>query len=823
MRNGDLSALLNVGPEYRIYDPLTGVLQNGRVVRQPFVNNIIPSSRINPISKSILALVPGPNQPGVIGVGGFNGTNNYFNNAVRSDTFTGYTGRLDWNVSDRHKLFGSFRQNDRVENRSNRFSNILTGNFLSRVNWGTTIDDVYTLSPSLLLNTRAGWTRFVEGNTRTSTGFDPTTLGLPAYIAANSSRLLFPRIDFGNITDLSDSGGDSTPFDTFQIFSTLNKVSGSQTFKFGVDLRQQRESASSFGNSVGQYTFGSGWTNAGTGAPSAPLGQDIASFLLGLPTAGSFDLNATRTQSANYYAFFVQDDWRVRSNLTLNIGLRYERETGTVERFNRTIIGYDPNAINSVTKAAQAAYAARPIPELPVNQFKATGGVLFADDKNRSVSSTYPWAFSPRLGMSWSPAALHSKTVIRGGVGIFYNTYGTFGIQQPGFSQSTQVVSSLDSMLTPSATFSNPFPQGIQQPAGAAKGFDTFLGQNVTYENRNLMQPYIWRWSFNIQQEIGHNMLVEVGYIGSRGSKLTENRDLNFIPLEFLSTSPVRDQANIDRLTRVVPNPFAGLLGSTSLSGSTTSVEQLLRPFPQMSGNAGTRVEALNTGRSSFHMLQARFEKRYTKGFSFLTNFQWSKMMEETNRLNAADPFLEHRISDEDRPLRFVVSGTYELPFGKGKAFLGNRNGFVSRVVGGWQLNAIYIASSGGPLDFTDRNSIYYGGPLNLNPRQIDGRAFDTTRFETASNRQLDRNRRTFPTRFANLRADGVNNMDASLIKNTQIAERLTLQLRAEMFNVFNRSQFNGPELNPTNNNFGRITSAANLPRVMQLALRLRW
>ena len=191
--------------------------------------------------------------------------------------------------------------------------------------------------------------------------------------------------------------------------------------------------------------------------------------------------------------------------------------------------------------------------------------------------------------------------------------------------------------------------------------------------------------------------------------------------------------------------------------------------------------------------------------------------------MNAADPFLEHRIADEDRPLRFVASGTYELPFGKGKAFLGSRNGFVSRVVGGWQLNAIYIASSGGPLDFTDRNSIYYGGPLNLNPREITARAFDITRFETVSNRQLDRNRRTFPTRFAKLRADGVNNMDASLIKNTQIAERLTVQLRAEMFNVFNRSQFNGPELNPTNNNFGRITIAANLPRVMQLALRLRW
>jgi hypothetical protein len=830
MRNGDLSALLNVGSNYQIFDPLTGVLQNGRVVRQPFANNIIPGNRISPVAKNILSMIPLPNQPGVVGVSGFNGTNNYFNNAVRSDVFSGYTGRLDWNVSDRHKLFWSFRQNDRVENRSNRFSNNVNGNFLSRANWGTTIDDVYTISPSLLLNVRAGWTRFIEGNTRQSNGFDPTTLGLPSYIAANSTRLLFPRINFDKITDLSDSGGDRTPFDSFQIFSNLTKVAGSHTLKFGVDLRQQRESSTSYGNSVGQYDFNSSFTNAGTGAPTAPLGQDIAAFLLGFPTGGNYNLNTSRTQSSDYYAFFVQDDWRVRPNFTLNMGLRYERETGTVERFNRTIIGFDPSAVNSVSAAAKAAYASQPIPELPASQFSATGGVQFANDQNRNVYNTDPWAFSPRLGFTWSPAAFNNKTVFRGGAGVFYNTYGTFGIQQPGFSQTTQLTASLDSFLTPNASFTNPFPQGIAQPVGSSLGYDTFLGQNITFENRNLVQPYVWRWSFNVQHELGNNMLMEIGYIGSRGSKLGEIRsgsstdvDLNYIPLEYLSTSPVRDQANIDRLTKVVPNPFAGLLPGTSLNGSTTSVEQLLRPYPQFNGQSGVRMEARNAGRSWFHMLQARFEKRYSSGFNLLTNFQWSKMIEQISRLNPQDPFLEHRIADEDRPLRFVLSGTYELPFGKGKPMLGNTNGFLSRIVSGWQVNAIYIRSSGAPLDWTDDNVLYYGGSLNLDPREIDNPAFDPTRFERVANRQLDRNRRTFPTRFGNLRADGVNNLDASLFKNTQIFERLQLQIRAEMFNVLNRSQFNAPETGPTNSNFGLITSAANLPRVVQLALRLRW
>jgi hypothetical protein len=659
MRNGDFSALLKLGNNYQIYDPTTGVNTNGRVTRQPFAGNIIPANRLSPIAKSIISNIPLPNQPGIVGVSGFNGTNNYFNNAVRADNFTGYLGRLDFNASERHKFFWSFRQNDRVEDRSDRFGNDVNGNYLSRVNWGTTIDDVYTLSPTLLLNTRAGWTRFIESNTRQSTGFDPTSVGLPAYIKANSTRLLFPRIDFGQITDLSDSGGDSTPFDTFQIFSTLTKIASNHTLKAGVDLRQQRESSTSFGNSVGNYQFNTGWTNAGTGASSAPLGQDIAAFMLGLPTGGDFDLNTSRTQSANYYAGFVQDDWRVKSNLTLNLGLRYERETGTIERYNRTLTGFDPSAVNSVSAAARAAYATNPIAELPANQFRATGGVIFATDSMRNIYNTDPWAFSPRLGFSWSPAGLGSKTVIRAGVGAFYNTYGTQGVQQPGFSQKSNLTASLDGMVSPYGTLADPFPGGIQQPAGASKGFDTFLGQNITYVNRDLAQPRVWRWSFNIQQELGHNMLLEVGYIGSQANKLVEVRsgsstdlDRNYIPLEYLSTSPVRDQAAIDRLARLVPNPFAGLLPGTNLNGSTISVEQLLRPYPQFNGANGVRVDGINTGSSSFHMLQTRFEKRYASGFNFLSNFQWQKMMEDMNRLNPADPFLEHRIADEDRPLR---------------------------------------------------------------------------------------------------------------------------------------------------------------------------
>jgi len=813
-RSGNFSQLLSVNSIYQLYDPRTGVTEGSRIRRQVYPGNIIPASQLSSVSRNFLQFLPAPNTPGTA-----DGTNNYFNNAVRSDVFSSFMGRIDVNASDKHKFFLSGRYNDRVENRGNRFSNIATGNNLLRTNWGVTFDDVYTVSPSLFLNTRLNWTRFVEGSIRPHDGFDFTTLGLPASLKAASSKLVVPRIDMGNATDYGDSGGDRTPFDNYQIFMAATKILNRHTLKFGTDLRAQRESSNSYGNSSGIYAFTNVWTRGPLdNSPAAPLGQDIASFMLGLPASGSFDVNATRTQSAKYLAFFLQDDFRVSTSLSFNFGLRYEKETGTIERHNRTTRTFDPTANLSVTTAAKANYSAAPIALLPAAQFNPVGGILYADANNRTIYSPPSNAISPRFGFSWSPAMLGGKTVIRGGYGMFYGTFGTAGIQQPGFSQTTQLVATLDNFLTPATTFSNPFPTGILSPVGAANGVNTFLGQSVRYNATGLKQPVTHRWNFNIQRELAKNLLLELGYMGSEVRNLPVNRDLNYVPEEFLSTSPLRDNPNINRLTAVVTNPFRNLLPGTGLNGGTTATENLLRRHPQFSGDGGVGVDGQTIGYSNFHMAQIRLDKRFANGLQFLTNFQWSKFNEATNRLYQASNALQYRIAGEDRPFRFVFSSTYELPFGKGKQFGSDAGGFTNRIIGGWQMAGILNLQSGGPVEFG--NVIYYGGDLNWNARNV-GQVFDTSRFERNNTLQLDRNRRTFQQSYSAYRADKIYNIDFSVIKAIPIVERVNLQFRAEAFNLFNHAIFNGPELGPTSTNFGRITSQSNLPRTFQLALRL--
>ena len=828
-RQGDFSQLLQLGPNYTIYDPNTGALSGNQVSRQPFPNNVIPTDRLNPVALNYLKYFPLPNTPG-----NADGSQNYVINAVDSDVYDNELGRMDFNISDRNKLSFEARHNYRLQNKNNFFGNPATGNFLWRVNQGAGLEDIITATPTTVLDLRANWTRYVENHGSPADHIDPSTLGFPSYIDANSQFLMLPYVAFSsNGTGVSGGAragyeplgynGDQDNFnDSFLLAGQVEKVRGNHTMKIGVDARRYNWNAFTFGNSSGTYTFNSAWTdNPAVSTTAAPIGQDMAAFLLGFPSSGSFDVNTHSSVRADYLALYINDDWRVRNSLTLNFGLRWDKDFPQTEWHNRSVNGFNPSATTPISAAAAAAYSANPNPALPPGQFHPFGGLAFPTTSDPNIYTTRSKMFSPRFGFAYTPPALGGKTTVRGGFGIFVDPILLPTPYQYGFSQTTQMAVTTDNYLTPLNYLSNPFPGGaILQPSGAALGAGTFLGQGINFVNPNLLNPYSMRWELSVQRALPGQMVLEVAYIGSHSIHELVNQSRDYIPPQYLSTSPVRDNATISLLTGAVPNPFQGLLpNGGSLNGKTVALQQLLMPFPQFS--SVTEINA-NAGSSSFQSLNVRLQKRLTNGLTMMNNFIWSKTLDRLVFLNPSDPVPTRQISNDSRPLREILAATYNLPIGSDRK-LHLRSRALDAVVGGWQLSGILTLQSGPPLSWGSYDYLYYGGPLHLQPAQPNGTAFDITRFNTVSTQQLQDNIRTFDYYYNNLRRDMTNQFDVSMDKNFLFGEARYLQLRFEAYNVLNHVTFGGPNLNPTTSTFGVIGSQANTPRRIETALRFVW
>ncbi len=813
-RRGDFSKLLALGNNYQLYNPFTGVVSGTRVQRQPFPGNIIPQNLISPVATKMLPFWGEPNVPGSV-----DGTNNYYYSGKGIDDFDSELGRLDYNISDRNKLSYNFRHNDRLLTTGNRFNTPSTGYHLNEINWGSSLDHVYTLTPTTVLNTRFNWNRKTELRTQMGDGTDYLAqMGFPTNVVNAATRKMFPGVSVSGYETFGYDSGRTQRYDNFQIFSTLNKVWGKHMVKIGTDLRQQNYGRYQWGQGAGSYSVSTDWIRGPYNNSAAPpMGGGMASLLLGTLTGGSFVAPPAQSSQSRYLSVFVQDDFRLNNSLTLNLGLRYEREFAPTERYNRILRGFDPVVASPISAPALAAYTKNPIPEVPVSQFKTVGGLLFADSSNRSPYDTSAKNFSPRLGFAWKPAGMGGKNVLRGGLGLFYtpNEFGGTAIDQTGFTSSTPIVSTLDGGLTPAATLANIFPTGFLPATGSSLGISQNLGQGASYYIPLVKNGYAIRWNLDVQRELPWDMVLQMGYQGNHAVHLMNSYSQNFVPAKYLSTSPARDQATIDYLAANVTNPFAGLLPGTNLNGSTVSRSQLLYAYPQYTGVTRRFVPE---GSSVFHMFQARIEKRFSNGLQFLGNFQRSKMITRTSRLNNADLQMEKVIANEDRPQRIAVSGSYDLPFGKGKPFAAHAGRGWDAVLGGWAVNFIYQQLSGPPLSWG--NIIRYGTDIKLNPRNID-QAFDTTMFNRNSSQQLASNLRTFPSRFSNLRQDGQNNWDFSILKNTRITESLKLQFRGEFFNAFNHVLFGAPDTSPTSGSFGKITSQINTPRYIQLGLKL--
>jgi len=848
MRNGDFSALLAQGTV--IYDPATATQVGNRVVRQPFPGNIIPANRINPIAAAVLRYYPLPNQ-----AADNQGRNNFFYTNPRQDTFYSVSSRVDHRLTDRQQLFVRYTRNDRRESRNAIFGEvngiIPTGNFLYRTNDGVTYDHVYTMTSTSLLDVRAGWQRFQEPNVRQHEGlFDPATLGFsPAVTAQFGGARYFPHFDFDQFSDIGDNLSSTTNHSIYSFQPTLTRIVGAHSVRAGYDWRIYREFGSNAVAQAGEYIFRN--ANAFTRAQdnsTGTFGQDLATFMLGLPTSGSIDVNGTRLNTTKYQGLFVQDDWKVSNRLTLNLGLRYEYEAGTTDSENRNVRGFDPTATISIEPAVRAAYAANPIPQIAPSAFSVRGGLQFASDDTPNFWDADKTNFQPRAGFAYS---LSGNTVVRGGVGVYAVPFIIAGNFQPGFSSNTPFVATNDLGLTFNGTLVNPFPSGVIPPTGASRGADTFLGQDLNNATGTRFVPTTFhnaqntRYMISVQRELPNQWLLEAGYIGSHGWNLTTGGggaageiELNGIPTQYLSTSRTRDQATIDFLAALVPNPFRGLLPGTSFNAATIARSQLLRPYPQF-GNVRTFAD---DGTSQYNSAQFKVEKRFTRGYTILAAYTWSRFTERVFQLNPYDTEYENRVAAADVPHRVTLNGIWELPFGRERRFGSKLGGFADAFVGGWSVQAIGQIQSGQPIDFSARN-IYFNGDLSRLTTDYSGDTnnpvFDISGFyfhdaavqtngvdDPAKQRadpriRLASNVRYFPSRVDGLRSPALNLWDISFIKQVRATDRVRTQFHVELLNAFNRPVYANPNTDPTNADFGKVTSQTNLPRDIQLAVKL--
>jgi hypothetical protein len=849
-KQGNFSQILTADGT-QLYNPYTATQSGSTITRQMYPGNIIPASQINPIAMAYLQFYPEPNVfTGVVKADGYD---NYDSNVTSKDNYSTELGRLDYNMSQNSRLSFNIHRTDYLQLKNDYFNNIAEGVNLSRNNWGGNVDEVYTLNPSNIINVRVNFSRLYEAHSEPSAGYDPTQLGFPSYIAANSQRLQIPYITFSTNTAtqaLSDNGANQIPSQSLQLLGSWTRVMGKHVVKFGGDARQYRLNTITYGNAAGDYSFsGNSWVRQMSSSSSTVVqGQDFASFLLGLPYSGGFDVNTYGSYYSYYSSGFVQDDWRLRSNLTVNLGLRFDHDGPYHEKYGRTENGFDTTDPNPLAAAAQAAYAKNPIAQLPPSAFNVLGGLTFATPGNTQLYNNTSHLVSPRIGLAWSPERMSGKTVVRAGYGIFvapitvaylgpngnYSSTPLAPADQEGFSQSTAMVVTNNNYLTPASTLSNPFPNGFLHPVGSALGLATFAGQAITFMNPEMKSPYSQRWNFGIQHALTSDTLIEVAYIGNHAVHLPiPYTQINGIPRQYLSTLPYRDPNQTYLSGTSVPNPFAGL--STSQNSATTTPAQLLARYPEFpvgdtstgwTGSGGILEQNASIGSSYFQSLNVHLQKRLSGGLFITSNYIFSKLEERVDWLNDSDPLPEKRISPFNHSQRFVLAFTYELPVGAGKRFdLHSR--LANYVLGSWQINNFYTAQLGAPFVWINGSSTtpgdyqYLGGPLNLNNREANTTAFNIGAFDVKSADALQYHIRTFSTAFPNILQDGTDELDTSLLKRFAIKEKSYLQLRVEVFNLLNHATFAQPNTTWSNSAFGTITSTSNRPRSIQIGARL--
>jgi hypothetical protein len=823
----------------QIFDPATTktVMVAGQPVqcRTAFPGNIIDPTRFDSVSKKILSyLTVTPNLPGNNNLGL---QNNFVYRSSQQQRDTTMSFRIDQNWGTKNKFFFSYSSRDQeIPAGADTLPGVLNPNFFNsnfthyvRGGWN------YTIAPNLLNTFTVGLNRLNNLSKADSVnGTDwPSALGI-----GNANGLVFPQISFGGSPIGVGYQGFSTQSfnghvpNSLVTAENLRWITGRHSFDFGFEWRAYQYSFIALGDTSPNYGFSNFQT--AFAANNSSTGDPFASFLLGLPNQAQLsDTLANPRLSSNYYAAYVQDDFKLRRDLTLNLGLRYEVDTPRHEDH-----GYQSTLNLNI-----------PNPGAPGE----TGALVYGSASNQG--QTYYKDFGPRIGFAYAPTELFGhirNIVVRGGYAIYYAAlfyddlptgtiqFSNGNVVQPTFTSQDQ--------FTPVQSFSAGFPN--YAPPINSTDPSRLNGQNVGYIAPSYGRPArTQNWSLEVQKQLAQDLILSVGYVGVKGDYLHTNiAQVNALNPKYYNlgssltdsvTSPA-GQAVLANLGVTVPSWFVPLYGSNALVG------QLLRPFPQylaIGGSNNNMCSCLeNLGVSTYNAFQAKLERRFRNGLNLLASYTYSKTLTnadsaipvfsgfQSNQFAAQDPFnpkSQKGYSFQDTPHVLVLSYIYELPAGPGKKYL--NHGVASKVLGGWQIGGVQRYQSGTPtvLDnynvasapFTDgafRNSLVPGQPIlapnhgSFNPflgnsgctEQPNGTftANSTNNYFNCA-AFMDPNAGTLvaqrgyvygnaPLILGNVRSQRYFNEDFAILKRTTIHENQSIVFKIDIPNAFNRHVF---------------------------------
>ncbi|HYI97029.1 MAG TPA: carboxypeptidase regulatory-like domain-containing protein [Bryobacteraceae bacterium] len=812
-RNGDFSRLFDTsGRLIPIYDPATTVANpsGSGFVRTQFAGNMIPSSRLDPVSRQMLQFYPLPNRAPD---NAFTNSNNWIGQVSEQRDMNQYTVKMDHRFSDKNTLTGRYMRYKHFND--NGFASSLPDpNVRARLdnylNYNVLLSDTHSFTPTFLNEFRISVARQAFPFQAYSYGQDwPEQLGLPETVPRDT----LPRVGnglpaFGAFT-VGLRGGT-----TWQFVDMATKIFGGHTLKVGADIRVQQ--ANNYQREVpsGQFEFAAGLT--GNPQNQAGTGSSFATFLLGSVSSATLIRYGGESQAAKSYSLFVQDDWRASRRLTFNLGLRWDYQQWPFERNNGTS-NFNPFATN-------------PLTNLP-------GRMEYAGvDYGRSPFEPIYNNFGPRFGFAFDPFE-NGRTVIRGGYSIFYPQifYRDYFGNTAGFANtSTSYLPPNNNTNLPAFQFKDGFPTPAIEPLGPLLGPSAFLSQGVNWDQGSEKVPMSQQWSMSVQQQLPGSWMIDATYSANKTNNLAASAyDYNQLDPQYQSLGlQLQDQ---------VPNPYAGRVPG-ALGGATISRSQSLRPFPYYTT---VNVRLPHLGSSIYHALFLSVEKRLSSGFAILGSYTFGKLISDSaivpSNFGAVevgsdngyqngkfDRRAERSVDPTDVANRLVLSGIYELPFGRGKRW-NPSNGFTNGLIGGWQLNLIGTLQGGLPLVIRGANNFLANRPSSTGvSAKLDNptpeRWFDTTQFLNPPNFTFGNVGRTLP----DVRGPGTVNFDLSLIKDTQLFEGLRLQFRAEAFNFLNHTNYGnpnvafsaGPDGRNTSATFGTITSARE-PRIIQFGLRM--